>query len=242
MASFGRMDKASFDLLPSLDIRPPYSFANYSPFDHFYALATPFAALPSFGQDMAIRAFIRPRIHSWAMLATRPTPILPTLFWDRQKSFADRRRKPLEFQVGDRVLLKVSPWKSVVRFGKKGKLASRYVGPFEILERIGPIAYKLKLPVELSIVHDTFHVSNLKKCLADHDVQIPLEDIQIQNNMQFIERPVEIMDHGVKKLKRSRIPIIKVRWEGKHGAEFTWERDDQMKLKYPHLFTVSSAS
>ncbi|KAD0325810.1 hypothetical protein E3N88_44451 [Mikania micrantha] len=161
---------------------------------------------------------------------------------DRQKSYADRRRKPLEFQVGDRVLLKVSPWKGVVRFGKKGKLAPRYVGPFEILERIGPVAYKLKLPVELSNVHDTFHVSNLKKCLADHDVQIPLEDIQIQNNMQFIERPVEIMDHGVKKLKRSRIPIVKVRWEGKRGAEFTWEREDQMKLKYPHLFTVSSAS
>ncbi|KAD5802564.1 hypothetical protein E3N88_13924 [Mikania micrantha] len=161
---------------------------------------------------------------------------------DRQKSYADRRRKPLEFQVGDRVLLKVSPWKGVVRFGKKGKLAPRYVGPFEILERIGPVAYKLKLPVELSNVHDTFHVSNLKKCLADHDVQIPLEDIQIQNNMQFIERPVEIMDHGVKKLKRSRIPIVKVRWEGKRGAEFTWEREDQMKLKYPHLFTVSPAS
>ncbi|KAD2392875.1 hypothetical protein E3N88_39852 [Mikania micrantha] len=161
---------------------------------------------------------------------------------DRKKSYADRRRKPLEFQVGDRVLLKVSPWKGIVRFGKKGKLAPRYVGPFEILERIGPIAYKLKLPVELRNVHDTFHVSNLKKCLADHDVLIPLEDIQIQNNMQFIERPVEIMDHGVKKLKCSRIPIVKVRWEGKRGAEFTWEREDQMKLKYPHLFIVSSAS
>ncbi|KAD4385606.1 hypothetical protein E3N88_25775 [Mikania micrantha] len=161
---------------------------------------------------------------------------------DRKKSYADRRRKPLEFQVGDRVLLKVSPCKGVVRFGKKGKLAPRYVGPFEILERIGPVAYKLKLPVELSNVHDTFHVSNLKKCLADHDVQIPFEDIQIQNNMQFIERPVEIMDHGLKKLKRNRIPIVKVRWEGKRGAEFTWEREDQMKLKYPHLFTVPSAS
>ncbi|KAD5960467.1 hypothetical protein E3N88_11939 [Mikania micrantha] len=149
---------------------------------------------------------------------------------DRQKSYADRRRKPLEFQVGDQVLLKVSPWKGVFRFGKKGKLAPRYAGPFEILERIGPVAYKRKLPVELSNVHDTFHVSNLKKCLADHDVQIPLEDIQIQSNMQFIERPVEIMDHGVKKLKHSRIPIVKVRWEGKRGAEFTWEHEDQMKL------------
>ncbi|KAD4586636.1 hypothetical protein E3N88_24237 [Mikania micrantha] len=120
---------------------------------------------------------------------------------DRQNSYVDRRRKPLEFQ--------------------NGKLAPRYVGPFEILERIGPVAYKAKLPVESSNVHDTFHVSNLKKCLADHEVQIPLEDIRIQNNMQFVEQPVEIMDHVVKKLKCSRIPVVKVRWEGKCGAEFT---------------------
>ncbi|GJR35802.1 putative reverse transcriptase domain-containing protein [Tanacetum coccineum] len=89
----------------------------------------------------------------------------------RQKSYADKRRKPLEFEVGDRVLLKVSPWKGVVRFGKKGKLAPRYVGPFEIIERVGPVAYQLKLPQELSCVHNTFHVSNLKKCLAEPDVQ-----------------------------------------------------------------------
>ncbi|GJS59608.1 putative reverse transcriptase domain-containing protein [Tanacetum coccineum] len=94
----------------------------------------------------------------------------------RQKSYADKRRKPLEFQVGDRVLLKVSPWKGVVRFGKKGKLAPRYVGPFEIVERVGPVAYRLKLPQELSCVHDTFHVSNLKKCLAEPDVQVPLDE------------------------------------------------------------------
>ncbi|GJT80442.1 hypothetical protein Tco_1054784 [Tanacetum coccineum] len=83
---------------------------------------------------------------------------------DRQKSCADNRRKPLEFEVEDRVMLKVSPWKGVIRFGKKGKLAPRYVGPFEILKRIGPVAYRLRLPEELSGIHDTFHVSNLKKC------------------------------------------------------------------------------
>ncbi|GJV77711.1 putative reverse transcriptase domain-containing protein [Tanacetum coccineum] len=101
----------------------------------------------------------------------------------RQKSYADKRRKPLEFQVGDRVLLKVSPWKGVVRFGKKGKLAPRYVGPFEIVERVGPVAYRLKLPQELSCVHDTFHVSNLKKCLAEPDVQVPLDEIEIDENL-----------------------------------------------------------
>ncbi|KAD3336597.1 hypothetical protein E3N88_32116 [Mikania micrantha] len=108
------------------------------------------------------------------------------------------------------VLHKVSPWKGVVRFGKKGKLAPRYVGPFKILERIGKVAYKLELPPELSNVHPTFHVSNLRKCLADQDFQVPLDDIRIDDTMHFIERPVEKMDREVKKLKRSRILIVKV--------------------------------
>ena len=155
----------------------------------------------------------------------------------RQKSYADKRRKPLDFQVDDLVLLKVSPWKGVVRFGKKGKLAPRYVGPFKVLEKIGKVAYRLDLPQELSSVHPTFHVSNLKKCLADKNLHIPLHEIHIDETMRFVEKPVEIMDREVKQLKRSRIPIVKVRWESKHGPEFTWEREDQMKLKHPHLFT-----
>ncbi|KAD4385523.1 hypothetical protein E3N88_25691 [Mikania micrantha] len=158
------------------------------------------------------------------------------------KSYADKRRKPLEFQVEDMVLLKVSPWKGVVRFRKKGKLAPRYVGPFKILERIEKVAYKLELPPELSNVHPTFHVSNLKKCLADQDLQVPLDDIRIDDTTHFVEKPVEIMDRDVKKLKRSRIPIIKVRWESKRCPEFTWEREDQMKLKYPHVFTTVTPS
>ncbi|GJZ20178.1 reverse transcriptase domain-containing protein [Tanacetum coccineum] len=104
----------------------------------------------------------------------------------RQKSYADKRRKPLEFKVGDRVLLKVSPWKGVVRFGKKGKLAQRYVGPFEIVEHVGLVAYRLKLPHELSCVHDTFHVSNIKKCLAEPDVQVPLDEIGIDEKSSFL--------------------------------------------------------
>ncbi|GKC80977.1 hypothetical protein Tco_1136694 [Tanacetum coccineum] len=155
----------------------------------------------------------------------------------RQKSYADKRRKPLEFQVRDRVLLKVSPWKRVVRFGKKGKLALRYVGPFEIVERVGPVAYRLKLPQELSCVHDTFHVSNLKKCLAEPDVQVPLDEIKIDENMRFVEEPIEIVDRDVKKLKRRRIPLVKVCWNSRQGAEYTWEREDQFQKKYPHLFS-----
>ncbi|GKA60781.1 hypothetical protein Tco_0760188, partial [Tanacetum coccineum] len=155
----------------------------------------------------------------------------------RQKSYADKRRKPLEFQVRDRVLLKVSPWKGVVRFGKKGKLTPRYVGPFEIVKRVRPVAYRLKLPQELSCVHDTFHVSNLKKCLAEPDVQVPLDEIEIDENLRFVEEPIEIVDRDVKKLKRRRIPLVKVRWNSRQGAEYTWEREDQFQKKYPHLFS-----
>ncbi|GJR43444.1 putative reverse transcriptase domain-containing protein [Tanacetum coccineum] len=160
---------------------------------------------------------------------------------DRQKSYADKRRKPLEFSVGDYVLLKVSPWKGVVRFGKKGKLAPRFVGPFEIIEKVGPVAYRLDLPKELDGVHDTFHVSNLKKCLADPTLQVPLDEIRVDAKLNFVEEPMEILEREFKKLKRSRIAIVKVRWNSKRGPEFTWEREDQMKLKYPHLFSDVSS-
>ncbi|GJS24943.1 putative reverse transcriptase domain-containing protein [Tanacetum coccineum] len=155
---------------------------------------------------------------------------------DRQKSYADKRRKPLEFEVGDQVLLKVSPWKGVVRFGKKGKLAPRYVGPFKILKRIGLIAYKLRLPEKLSSVHDTFHVSYLNKCLADANLHVPLYEIKVDKTLCFVEEPVEIMEREIKKLKCRNIALAKVRWNSKCGPEFTWEHKDQMRIKYPQLF------
>ncbi|GJR26593.1 hypothetical protein Tco_1102825 [Tanacetum coccineum] len=154
----------------------------------------------------------------------------------RQKSYADVRRKPMEFQVGDMVMLKVSPWKGVIRFGKRGKLSPQYIGPFKIIERIGPVAYKLELPDKLRGIHNTFHVSNLKKCLADENLVIPLEEIQLDDKLHFIEEPVEIMDREVKQLKQSRIPIVKVRWNSRRGPEFTWEREDFFMRRYPHLF------
>nr|GEX38080.1 putative reverse transcriptase domain, ribonuclease H-like domain, aspartic peptidase domain protein [Tanacetum cinerariifolium] len=141
-----------------------------------------------------------------------------------------------EFSVGDHVMMKVSPWKGVIRFGKKGKLAPRYVGPFDILKRIGPVAYRLRLPEELSGVHDTFHVSNLMKCLADASLHVPLDEIKIEKTLRFVEEPTEIMDHEVKRLKRSRISLVKVCWNSKRGLEFTWERENFMKSKYPQLF------
>ncbi|GKE00237.1 putative reverse transcriptase domain-containing protein [Tanacetum coccineum] len=135
---------------------------------------------------------------------------------DRQRSYANVRRKPLEFQVADRVMPKVSPRK---------------------------VAYKLELPKELSNVHNTFHVSNLKKCLSDESLIIPMKELQLNDKLNFVEEPVEIMNHEVKQLKRSRIPIVKVRWNSKRGPKFTWEREDKIRAKYPHLFSsITSTS
>nr|GFB78885.1 hypothetical protein [Tanacetum cinerariifolium] len=182
---------------------------------------------------------------------------------DRQKSYADLKRKPMEFQVGDKVMLKVSPWKRVVRFGKRGKFNPRYVGPFKVLERIGDVAYKLDLPEELSRVHNTlhvgrtfwqtgevkpryvgpfkvlervgdvaykrdlpkelsrvhntFHVSDLKKCHADELLAVPLDGLHLDDKLHFVEEPVEIVNREVKRLKQSRIPLVKVRWNSKRG-------------------------
>nr|GFB49324.1 putative reverse transcriptase domain-containing protein [Tanacetum cinerariifolium] len=260
---------------------------------------------------------------------------------DRQKSYADLKRKPMQFQVRDKVMLKVSPWKGVIRFGKRGKLDPRYVGPFKVLERVGDVAYKLDLLEELSRVHNTFHVSNLKKCHADEPLAVPLDGLQFDDKLhfvedpveivdrevkrlkqsriplvkkgvvrfgkrgklnpryvgpfkvlerigdvaykldlpeklskvnntfhvsnlkkchtdkplavpleglhfddklQFVEEPVEIMDREVKRLKRSRIPLVKVRWNSKRGPEFTWECEDQFRKKYPYLFARTAST
>ncbi|GKC88903.1 hypothetical protein Tco_1149552, partial [Tanacetum coccineum] len=129
---------------------------------------------------------------------------------DRQKSYADVRRK-LCVSLGDKVMLKVSPWKGVIRFGKRGKLNPRYIGPFKIIAKVGTVAYRLELPEKLSRVHSTFHVSKLKKCMADEPLAIPLDEIQVDDKLNFIEEPVEIMDREVKRLKQSRILIVQIR-------------------------------
>ncbi|GKB69937.1 putative reverse transcriptase domain-containing protein [Tanacetum coccineum] len=163
------------------------------------------------------------------------------IFW-AEKSYADLRRKPLEFHVGNKVMLKVSPWKGVIRFGKRGKLNPRYIGPFKVLAKVGTIAYRLELHQQLSRVHSTFHVSNLKKCLSDEPLAISLDEIHIDHKLHFVEEPMKIMDRGVKRLNQIRIPIIKVQWNSRRGPEFTWEREDQFRKKYLHLFIKTAPS
>ncbi|KAK9049822.1 hypothetical protein SSX86_031209 [Deinandra increscens subsp. villosa] len=156
---------------------------------------------------------------------------------DRQKSYADRRRRPLEFKEGDMVMLKISPWKGIIRFGKRGKLSPRYIGPFKVISRVGEVAYQLELPEELSGVHDVFHVSNLRKCMVDEALAVPLKEIKIDKKLNFTEQPIEIMERITKKLRKKRIPMVKVKWDARRGPEYTWESEADMRRRYPQLFS-----
>ncbi|KAL0556108.1 hypothetical protein IC582_004618 [Cucumis melo] len=154
----------------------------------------------------------------------------------RQKSYADVRRKDLEFDVGDMVFLKVAPMKVVLRFKKKGKLCPRFVGPFEILERIGPVAYRLALPPSFSTVHDVFHVSILRRYVADPTHVVDFEPLQINENLSYEEQPVEILAREVKMLRNRGIALVKVLWRNHGVEEATWEREEDMRAMYPELF------
>ncbi|KAL0549215.1 hypothetical protein IC582_013696 [Cucumis melo] len=154
----------------------------------------------------------------------------------RQKSYADGRRKDLEFEVGDKVFLKVAPMRGVLRFERRGKLSPRFVGPFEILERIGPVAYRLALPPSLSTVHDVFHVSMLRKYVPDPSHVVDYEPLEIDENLSYAEQPVEVLAREVKTLRNKEIPLVKVLWRNHRVEEATWEREDDMRSRYPELF------
>ena len=148
----------------------------------------------------------------------------------------DNRRRELEFSVGDRVFLRVSPMKGVMRFGKKGKLSPRYIGPFEILERIGAVAYRLALSPDLSLIHPVFHVSMLRKYMYDPSHVLEPQTVQLDENLCYQEEPIAIVDRQVKKLRSKEITLVKVIWRNHTAEEATWESEDIMRSKYPHLF------
>ncbi|WMV42497.1 hypothetical protein MTR67_035882, partial [Solanum verrucosum] len=156
----------------------------------------------------------------------------------REKSYIDVRRRELEFEVDDRVYSKVSPMKGVMRFSKKGKLSPRYIGPFRISKRIGKVAYELDLPQGLAAVHPVFHVSMLKKRMGDPSLIIPTEDIGIKDSLFYVEISVQILDRQVRKMRSKEVASLKVLWRNQFFEEATWEAEEYMKKRYPHLFEI----
>jgi hypothetical protein len=154
----------------------------------------------------------------------------------RQKSYADKRRRPLEFEVGDRVFLKVSPIRGVMRFGKKGKLSPRFIGPFKITQKVGKLAYRIDLPPDLIGTHDVFHVSMLRKYIASPEVIMEYELLGIQEGLTYMEELVRIMDKNEQVLHTKTIPIVKVLWCNHGVEEASWEVEHDMQSHYPHLF------
>ena len=160
----------------------------------------------------------------------------------RQKSYADNRRRDLEFQIGDWVFLKVSPMRGVMRFGRKGKLSPRYIGPYHIVRRIGKVAYELDLPSDLEAVHPVFHVSMLRKCIGDPSRVFPVDNIQVTEELSYEEKPVAILDRQVRRLRTKDVASVKVLWQNNNREEMTWEAEDEMKNKYPYLFPVPTSN
>ena len=155
---------------------------------------------------------------------------------NRQKSYSDNRRKDLQFEIGDRVFLKISPWKGVLRFGKRGKISPRFIGPYEIVSKVGPIAYKLKLPPELSRIHDTFHVSMLRNYIPDPSHVLIEQPVQLKENLTYEEIPVQIVNRKEQVLRNKVIPLVKVLWKNHEREAATWEAEAQMRRRYPQLF------
>jgi hypothetical protein len=157
----------------------------------------------------------------------------------RQKSYVDKRRD-LSFEVGDFVYLKVSPMRGTRRFKVKGKLDPRYVGPFKIVDHKGEVAYQLKLPPQLSNVHDVFHMSQLKKCLWVLEEQLPMEELDMGGDLTYSERPIKILDTTKWVTHSKVIKICKVQWSRHTKDEATWEREEELRTDYLELFPSAS--
>ncbi|XP_057250047.1 uncharacterized protein LOC130591137 [Beta vulgaris subsp. vulgaris] len=155
---------------------------------------------------------------------------------DRQKKYADVRRRKLEFEVGDKVFLKVSPTKGIKTFGIRGKLSPKFIGPYEILKRVGKVAYEIALPTELSRIHNVFHVSQLRKYVHDPSHVLSHEPLQLDETLSYEERPIRILDRREQVLRNQVIPLVKVLWSSQDSEEATWEKETDMKHRYPQLF------
>ncbi|KAK8512376.1 hypothetical protein V6N12_037376 [Hibiscus sabdariffa] len=162
--------------------------------------------------------------------------------FDRQKAYADTKRRDIRHEVGDKVFLKVSPWKKILRFGKKGKLSPRYIGPFEVLEKVGTVAYRLALPPQFDKIHNVFHVSMLKKYRPDPSHVLEPEEVELNPDLSYEEEPVMILDREVKRLRNKNVPLVKVLWRNHNVEEATWEPEEIMKEQYPHLFNSGKNS
>ncbi|WVZ70908.1 hypothetical protein U9M48_019537 [Paspalum notatum var. saurae] len=159
---------------------------------------------------------------------------------EREKSYSDKRRRPLVFEKDDHVYLRVSPMKGVHRFGVKSKLAPRYVGPFKIIEQCGPVAYRLELPPHLAAVHDVFHVSQLKKCLRVPEEVVDTSQIQIQPDLTYEEKPIKILDQKQRSTRRRTITFYKVQWSNHSEEEATWEQEEFLRTNYPSFLPSTS--
>ena len=155
---------------------------------------------------------------------------------DRQKSYADMKRKDIQYEIGEKVFLKVSPWKKVMRFGKKGKLSPRFIGLYEVIEKVGPVAHCLPLPPELEKIHNVFHVLMLRRYRSDPSHVVSSETIELRPDLMYEEEPVEILAREVKELRNKKIPLVKVLWRNHKTEEATWEIEETMRQQYPQLF------
>ena len=158
----------------------------------------------------------------------------------RQRSYANLKRKDIEFEVGDKVFLKVSPWKKILRFGIKGKLSPKFIGPYVILEKVGPVAYRLALPLELAKLHDVFHVSMLRRYRSNTSHILLVQDIQVQEDFTFDEGPKAILDREIRQLRNKQVPMVKVLWHHHGMEEATWLQESTMRVQYPQLFSLGN--
>ena len=206
----------------------------------------PFAALygrkcgsPLSWDDVGEREIFGPELIERSVDAVRIIRERLRIAQDRFKHWADAKRRHLEFQPGDHVFLKISPNRGTIRFGRRGKLSPRYVGPFDVLERVGEVAYRLALPPALAGVHNIFHVSQLRKYVGDPSHVVDFSEIEVRSDLTYEKQPVAILDQREKTLRNKTVSLVRVMWHPDSPGESTWETESEMRQRYPHLFPES---